>query len=202
MRIVLKCPNRECGRLFFAIYRIGYKSSAWGESYGYLLNDTEPFEFEAYDFGSHVEAVSPRFCKIMNQALKAEEDHLDEIAGPGYRKALEVLIKDFAKLPYEAQLDKAKEESDSAAHAEAEKHLAQIEQMYLVPCIKQYIDDKRIRDIAERAAWLGNDETHYVRKWPEKDVKALKALIELVIHFVRSHLEYAAVLEDMPEGRK
>lgn len=32
----------------------------------------------------------------------------------------------------------------------------------------------------ERAAWLGNDETHYVRKWPEKDVKDLKSLNRII----------------------
>lgn len=202
MRLALKCPNRRCGRLYFAVYRRGRIQGAFDSTTAFILSVIEPFEFRERDFGSHIGTVSPRFCRIMNQATHAEARGLDEIAGPGYRKALEVLIKDFAKLPYEAEAQIAKDAGDASAQAGAEKHIDQIEHLFLGPCIKQYIDDPRIKDIAERAIWLGNDETHYLRKWPEQDISALKRLIDLVIHFVRSHLEYVAALDEMPEGRK
>lgn len=38
--------------------------------------------------------------------------------------------------------------------------------------------------MAKRAVWLGNDETHYVRIWTEHDVKSLKMLIDLTIHWI------------------
>ncbi|MGF6947536.1 hypothetical protein QF028_000029 [Neobacillus sp. B4I6] len=38
--------------------------------------------------------------------------------------------------------------------------------------------------MAERAVWLGNDETHYVRKWDDKDLKDLKNLIDLTVYFI------------------
>ena len=37
------------------------------------------------------------FLTIYNQSLSAEDNNLDQIAGIGYRKALEFLIKDYLK---------------------------------------------------------------------------------------------------------
>ena len=33
--------------------------------------------------------------------------------------------------------------------------------------------ERRFRKKDERANWLGTDETHYLRKWPDKDLKDL-----------------------------
>jgi hypothetical protein len=41
---------------------------------------------------------------------------------------------------------------------------------------------------AKRAAWLGNDEIHYVRKWEDRDINDLKILIELTCGWVRNNL--------------
>jgi hypothetical protein len=191
--LVLQCPNRKCGGLFFAVYgRSGTD---------HFLRYLEPWEPPPAQFSEDIKQVSGRFCEIFQQAHHADELGLDEIAGPGYRKALEVLIKDFAKKPYSEALEAAQRVSDDKAAAESSKHLAAIETLLLVPCINKYIDDAKIKDVAQRAAWLGNDESHYIRRWPEKDVTALKALIALAVKFVESQLEYKRVLADMPEGR-
>jgi len=42
-----------------------------------------------------IDSVSARFCTIYNQSRAAEDHGLLEIAGVGYRKSLEVLVKDF-----------------------------------------------------------------------------------------------------------
>jgi len=55
---------------------------------------------------------------------------------------------------------------------------------FLGTCISQRIDDPRIKGSAKRAAWLGNDETHYLRKWEGKDVEDLKTLIDLTVHWM------------------
>lgn len=60
------------------------------------LNHSSPVNFKEREFDAKLKKVSPQFVKVYNQALKAEEFSLDEIAGLGYRKALEFLIKDFA----------------------------------------------------------------------------------------------------------
>jgi hypothetical protein len=42
--------------------------------------------------------------------------------------------------------------------------------------------------MAERATWLGNDETHYVRKWEDKDINDLKILIKVTLHWIEMEL--------------
>lgn len=50
------------------------------------------------------------------------------------------------------------------------------------------IDNPKIKEIAKRATWLGNDETHYFRKWEDKDLNDLKKLIEIVVYFISMEL--------------
>ena len=51
-------------------------------------------------------------------------------------------------------------------------------------CISEHVDDPRIKECARRAAWLGNDESHYLRKWEGRDVDDLKTLIDLTVHWM------------------
>ena len=49
---------------------------------------------------------------------------------------------------------------------------------------------------------MGNDETHYVRKWEDKDLEDLKKFIQLTEHWIESeHLTREAIAE-MPKGKK
>jgi hypothetical protein len=36
--------------------------------------------------------------------------------------------------------------------------------MFLGNVIKEYIHIPKLKELSERAAWLGNDETHYERR--------------------------------------
>ena len=49
-------------------------------------------------FSQTIKDISPTFESNYNQALCAEQMSLDQICGPGYRKALEYLIKDYLLL--------------------------------------------------------------------------------------------------------
>ena len=40
------------------------------------------------------------------------------------------------------------------------------------------------------ATWLGNDETHYLRKHPDYTLKELKAFADAFITFIDSDLAY------------
>ncbi len=53
-----------------------------------------------------------------------------------------------------------------------------------------------------RAVWLGNDQTHYLRKWEDKDLADLKRLIQLTLHWIEMDELTKKTLEDMPEGKK
>jgi hypothetical protein len=69
------------------------------------------------------------------------------------------------------------------------------------PCVVNYIKSDQIREITKRATWLGNDETHYVRKWEDKDLNDLKKLITLTIHWIEMEKRTAEVMQDMPTGK-
>ena len=64
-------------------------------------------------------------------------------------------------------------------------------------CIQEDVSEAKVKKVAERAVWLGNDETHYVRKWKEKDVDDLVSLIFLTVHWIESEIETEKLLESM-----
>lgn len=129
------------------------------------FNYSAPSLFTEKGFEDGIAKLSPQFVKIYNQALQAESQMLDEIAGLGYRKALEFLIKDFA-------INKNPDNEDK------------IQNMPLGQCIKSYVIDPSIKILTDRAAWLGNDEAHYMRKHTNRDVKDLKKFISATVHFI------------------
>lgn len=118
--------------------------------------------------------------KIFNEAFTAEQLELLEVAGVGYRKAFEFLIKDYLihKNP-----DKAEE----------------IKSMFLGKCINELVEDDRIKNTAKRVVWLGNDQTHYIKKWEGKDLKDLKILIQLSINWIESEIMTNRIVEEMPD---
>src|SRR5690606_5384417 len=127
-----------------------------------------------------IEEISPSFVQIYNESYSAEQQGLIEICGVGFRKALEFLIKDYSILNNPSEEDK-------------------ILKMRLANCIKDYVSDERIKKVAKRAVWLGNDETHYVRKWETKNLQDLKKLIELTVHWIEMEKLTESFETDMPE---
>lgn len=177
IRSLFQCPRKDCQEFF-----IGYYSNRLGAPYP-TFDKCAPVSVKIQKFGDEINNLSPSFQVIYNQSLEAEEIGLNEICGMGYRKALEFLVKDFAIKNNPTEED-------------------QIKAKLLVPCIKDYIEDPKIKDLAERAAWLGNDESHYLRKWEDKDVSDLKQLIELVRLKIEQDLLYEKFKMDMPAGKK
>lgn len=68
--------------------------------------------------------------------------------------------------------------------------------------IAEYIEEKRILEASKRAAWLGNDETHYKRKWEDRDIHDLRELILLVVREIDASEKYRQYLKEMGEGRR
>lgn len=114
----------------------------------------------------NIEKVSPVFVEIYSQATIAESEALDQIAGVGYRKAAEFLIKDYVI---------SKNPSD-------EEHIKSI---MLGKVIADYLNDfQKIQVLAKSVAWIGNDETHYVRRHDGKDIQDLKKFILSTAQFI------------------
>lgn len=174
MEVTLICPNQLCRKSF-----IGY----------YFMQSHQNFHFNGKtsignlvgkNFSGTIKSISENFITIFNQAFSAEQQELTEICGVGYRKALEFLIKDYII---------------SNKPAEKEK----VEKKLLGACISEYVDDNRIKSVAKRAVWLGNDETHYIRKWEGKNLEDLKKLIELTVHWIEMETLTAGFEREMPE---
>src|SRR5207249_6108225 len=92
---------------------------------------------------------------------------LNQVCGVGYGKALEFLIKDYAK-----------HENPNAR--------AEIERASLSRCIERFISDDGIRNSSDVARWLRNDETHYLRKYAQADIGNLKRLIALTVALIEN----------------
>lgn len=87
----------------------------------------------------------------------------------GYRKALEFLVKDYAiyRVPDDEETIKA---------------------LPLAKCIDKYIDNSRIKSLTQRSAWLGNDETHYVRSHQDRSYLDIKKFLHAIETFISADL--------------
>lgn len=172
---ILECPS--CREIIMVKYKKFERYDEEGEYFAYDIKDIWPKKFIEVKFDELIKNLSPNFVKIYNQALASEKYNLDEIAGIGYRKSIEYLIKDY--------LIKKNPEKKS-----------EIESKFLGKCIDE-IDDENIKSMARGAAWLGNDETHYVRKWKDKDIDDLKKLIDLTVYWIIFELKTEEYKTDM-----
>jgi hypothetical protein len=173
INVAFNCP--ACHEMFLGNY--------WPQGHGYYkLLSVEPIRPNTLKFSTEIETTSPQFVKIFNQANAAEDLKLDQIAGMGYRKALEFLIKDYLIRIKPLQKD-------------------EIQSMLLGACITNHIDDVNIKETAKRAAWIGNDETHYLRKWEDRDINDLKLLIRLMANWIENHLLTMQYVLEMDRGK-
>ena len=177
MDAAFKCTRHTCARMFIGRYDrpATQANKATGS---FKLRASVPLEFEKPSVYPEIVELSQGFYDVYCQAAAAEKYQLDQISGVGYRKALEFLIKDYC-------IHKNPNKKDS------------IQSKFLGSCIKEFIDDQNIKVCAERAAWLGNDETHYIRKWDDKDISDLKILIELTIGWIRNNVLTEKYLKEM-----
>ena len=179
---LLQCPSATCRHLFLARYL--YSNPV------FLLQTCVPAEIRTPVQTETIKSISDDFCKIYAEAYKADGMELKLVAGPGYRKALEFLIRDYII----SQFAEKDAEKIAAYRSEVEKTL-------LASCIAKYVKSDQIKEIAKRAAWLGNDETHYVRKWEGKDLDDLKKSISVTLHWIEYEKLTADVIRDMPDAK-
>jgi hypothetical protein len=147
LEIVYVYPNLSCNETFIGYFTVG--------QHAFSLTSTRPVEIESPTFEPSIVEISPAFCTIYTEAYKAEQLGLLEICGVGYRKSVEFLVKDY--------IIRARPGNKMA-----------VEAIMLGPCIENYVYVPRIKEVAKRVTWLGNDETHYRRRWIDKDLSDLR----------------------------
>lgn len=74
----------------------------------------------------------------------------------------------------------------------------EVRRAFLANVIDKHIGQERIKQCAKRAAWLGNDEVHYTRKWENKDIHDLKSLILMTVNHIDLTIESDRYLKEMP----
>ena len=131
-----------------------------------------PHGYEEKKFDDVIKNLSPSFVKIYNEAAVAEAEGILEVAGVGYRKAFEFLVKDYAISLFPGDKN-------------------DIEEMFLGKCIKTYIKVPQISDIVERTVWLGNDQTHYKKKIviPFKSITEGKNINQIKVTIIQTDEE-------------
>jgi hypothetical protein len=182
LEVVYQCPLQRCAKLFVAAYRRSFTLGRPTSGDVFHLIGVLPRTPKDAAVSSEVSEVSPTFTLIYNQAVAAEHHGLDQIAGVGLRKALEFLIKDYC-------IHLKPEDADA------------VRKEFLGRTIQNRVTDAKVKAVAERATWLGNDETHYERRWIDKDISDLKTLIELTMAWVRSDVLTNRYLAAMPLGK-
>ncbi|EMJ85530.1 DUF4145 domain-containing protein [Leptospira meyeri] len=170
LEVVYICVNSECKSHFISYFNHTNK--------GYNYSHSLPKTITEIKFSEEITKTSANFIEIFNQAIAAEQQNLHHIAGVGLRKSLEFLIKDYL-------ISKSPNEEDS------------IKKELLGNSIRNRITDQNIKSCAERAAWLGNDETHYTKKWENKDIDDLKILLQLTVKWIEAELLTKSYLEGM-----
>lgn len=155
------CGNDECGKLIIAGHtRVGNDFPVNRFLNGYPKGPDWPQPILDLKSGLDPSAQS-KFIKTYLQSLKAENEGLDEIAGMGYRKSIEYLVKDWAT--------RLKPQEKEKIHS-----------LWLGKVISEYFDGD-LKEILERATWLGNDQSHYIKLFEDYDLGVLKELIALIL---------------------
>jgi len=159
------CANKSCQKIFISQYKKNGpefiftrflnglpKGPAWPKPIADLKSGNPK---------NNDSVGTTRFIKTYLQSLLAENNGLDELAGMGYRKAIEYLVKDWA-------IQNNPEDREK------------IESLWLGQVITKYYQGD-LKEILERATWLGNDQAHYNKIFEEYDISVLKELIDLIM---------------------
>lgn len=117
-----------------------------------------------------IRELSPRFTSLYEQSYTAEQNGHIELAGSGYRNSIEILIKDFA-------INKLSAPKDDVC------------KMSLYDAIGTYLKEVNIETAAaDVIRVLGNDYTHYQRKYNDIDFVVVKKYLEIFIQQIDAKL--------------
>lgn len=162
--LTLQCPS--CHKHFLQTYKVKLSQDSF--IIGLELDNEKPMPKSLFEYPSEIDEISKEFNKIITQGSNAEGLGFDHLAGIGYRKAIEFLVKDYL-------IELKNEDRDS------------ISKRLLSQCISS-IGDDRIQKLAKAATWIGNDETHYIRKHINKDVQDLKKFLYALTSLVSTEI--------------
>ncbi len=152
--IMATCKCTSCGQTFFFV-------SEYLNGHEYEPIMIPSISFIRYE-NKILSKISERFIDMYNQALQSEFVGNYELAAIGYRTALEIIIKDFAinelGIPREAVVKKK-----------------------LYDAIGEYLNQNELINTSDVVRILGNDHTHFERKYPQHDFELLKGYMDIFL---------------------
>ncbi len=169
--LTLQCPS--CNKHFLQTYKVNLSPAGYIDEL--KIDNDKPMPETSFEYPSEIDEISKEFKNIITQSSNAEALKFDHLAGIGYRKAIEFLVKDY--------LINCKNKDET-----------KISKQQLGQCISD-IDDTRINNLARAASWIGNDETHYVRKHIDKDVQDLKKFLHALTALVSLEISISKATE-------
>ena len=116
-----------------------------------------------------VQDLSPRFVDLYRQAQAAEDLEAWDVAAMGYRAALEVLLKDYA----------------IRALGRDEKAVARSK---LADLIVEVFHEQELVNCADVVRLLGNDYTHFQRRYTDVDFLNIRRYLDLLVSSVAARL--------------
>lgn len=152
--VAFQCP--VCDGVFIGLYeRAGFGMTPYPYKIlgGHIMKKV---------FEQPIIEISPNFVTSYNEAYAAEQSGATGLAGIGYRRAFEFLMKDYA-------IYKNPENAES------------IKNSTLAKCISDYSPTDNTKELWEKTAWIGNDFSHYNSKHPDISLEDLKSLIDFSV---------------------
>ena len=152
LEMYYRCVNQKCLKSFIAIYDLEPGRTTSPSVQHFQLRRCVPVEPQASGVADEITALSPSFVKIYAQAQTAQDHGLDEIAGPGFVRLLSFL----------SRITQSRFRPTTTPKTRSRR-------FELGSVTAKYLPGDKLPVVSKRAAWLGNDETHYERRWVGKD---------------------------------
>ena len=162
---ILACP--VCKHLFLSLHIIHQNN--WGELSSQKA-PKPPFRLPPLPTPPEIKQHYPDFYQIYEQASVAEIGDLDKICGMAYRKALEILVKQYL-------IQQSPDKEEEILNEPLGRSIARI-------------PFEKIRNLAKAISWIGNDQTHTVQKHPDYNVPEMKKFMLALCHLIVA--EYVA----------
>lgn len=156
--LYLKCCDKNLAALY------AYESD--GAHYKIDLIFTYPTTSEVHLPESLLQ-ISPDFVKLYKDSTFAYEHNLNSLAAMGFRKSLEVLIKDYA-------INVLKKPKDEVIKKK------------LIDAISDYMPMEELIKTADVVRILGNDHTHYYQKYSQYDIEVLIKYLGIFIQLIET----------------
>ena len=162
---IAACP--VCKHLFFSLHVVSEDS--WHQLSSRRISSPH-LKFPPPNIPPEIKQHYPDFYQIYEQASVAEIGGLDKICGMAYRKALEILVKQYL-------IQQTPDNEEVLLNEPLGRSIARI-------------SFEKIRNLAKAISWIGNDQTHTVQKHPDYNIPEMKKFMLALCHLIVA--EYVA----------